>query len=247
MTRLFVSPFFSVSRPLTLAGLLVAAFGLAACAENRPLDGLTYPYDTRERHPILLSEAPVRLDVFPRSATGLDARQAADVRAYGAAFRADTMGAIQVAVPTVAGRPTAIVTTTARGVRANLAAAGVGARSVRWVEYDATSLGPQSPLLLSHAALTAGVPHACGDWPYDLAAGAGIESFRNEPYWNLGCATQSSLALQVADPVDLVRPRVEGPADTVKRVNDINALRAGQDPSTQYAVPAVSPSGTGNN
>ena len=234
-------------RPLALTGLFLAALGLGACAENRPLDGLTYPSDTRERHPILLSEAPVRLDVFPRSATGLDARQAADERAYGAAFRADTMGAIQVAVPTVAGRPTAIVTTTARGVRANLAAAGVGARSVRWVEYDATSLGPQSPLLLSHAALTAAVPHACGDWPYDLAAGAGIESFRNEPYWNLGCATQSSLALQVADPVDLVRPRVEGRADTVKRVNDINALRAGQDPSTQYAVPAVSPSGTGSN
>lgn len=225
---------------------LLCALGLAGCAETRPLDGLTYPYDTRERHPILLSEAPVLLDVFPRSAFGLDARQAADVRAFGTGFRADTMGAIQVSVPTVGGRPTSLVRTTAQGVRQNLAAAGVNARAVRWVEYDAGGLGPQSPLRLSHAALTASVPHACGDWPYDLAAGAGIESFRNEPYWNLGCATQSSLALQVADPVDLVRPRVEGRADTVKRVNDINALRDGKDPSTSYATPAESPSGGSN-
>lgn len=227
--------------------LLLATLCVAGCAENRPLDGLTYPSDVRVRHPIVLSEQPVRLDVFPRSAFGLDARQAADVRAFGANFRAQTMGAIQVDVPTVGGRPTPIVKTTARGVRQALLSAGVEPRAIRWAEYDASALGPQSPLSLTHAALTATVPHACGDWPYDLAAGAGIESFRNEPYWNLGCATQSSLAMQVADPVDLVRPRVEGPADTVKRVNDINALRAGRDPSTTYATEAASPtSGSGN-
>jgi len=40
---------------------------------------------------------------------------------------------------------------------------------------------------------------------------------------------------QVADPIDLVRPRAEGPVDTVKRTKDIEALRKDQDPSTKWA------------
>jgi pilus assembly protein CpaD len=42
------------------------------------------------------------------------------------------------------------------------------------------------------------------------------------------------VASQVADPVDLVRGRQETPPDTVRRTKVIDAVRQGQDPSTQY-------------
>ncbi|TCT07510.1 CpaD family pilus assembly protein [Aquabacter spiritensis] len=225
--------------PLGLAAVLCGCAG-----EPLPFDGTTYPQDYRVRHPILLSQQPARLAVIPRWAYGLDPRQADDVRAFGHAFRTETMGVIQVSVPVVAGRPTPLVKTNARAVRTALVGTGIDARNIRWSEYDATGLGPQSPLNLSFAKLTATVPHPCNDWPYDLAAGAGFESFQNEPYWNLGCASQTNLALQAADPLDLVRPRVEGPADTVKRVNDIQQLRTGNDPSTDYGPTAASASGS---
>ncbi len=42
------------------------------------------------------------------------------------------------------------------------------------------------------------------------------------------------LAAQVANPVDLVRPRTEGAIDVKKRTADIEALRKGEDPSTKW-------------
>ena len=58
--------------------------------------------------------------------------------------------------------------------------------------------------------------------------------FGNQPYRNLGCATQSNLARQVADPIDLARGRIETHGDTLRQVKDIQDLRDGKDPSTVY-------------
>ncbi len=235
---------------LTLGSLrwmpALLAVSLGACAtQTVSLDQPPYPSDYRVRHPIVLAERPTTLPVFARATTGLDSRQAEDVRAFGQAFRHDSMSTLLVSVPAVNGKPTSLVATTARQVRQVLMSAGVNPRMIQWQAYDATTLGPQSPLNLSFGQLTAAVPHACGAWPDDLAAGAGLEGFQNEPFWNLGCATQSTLALQAADPVDLVRPRVEGRSDLVKSVNDIQKLRTGEDPSTAYRKPAESPGSSG--
>jgi pilus assembly protein CpaD len=43
------------------------------------------------------------------------------------------------------------------------------------------------------------------------------------------------IAAQVANPLDLVRPRLEGPIDVAKRTKDIEALRKGEDPSTKWS------------
>ena len=74
----------------------------------------------------------------------------------------------------------------------------------------------------------------CGLWPQDLGVSNAKFNANNEPYWNLGCAMQSNVAAQVADPVDLVRGRSEGRVDTVRRMENIKKLRDGQDPSTSY-------------
>jgi pilus assembly protein CpaD len=59
----------------------------------------------------------------------------------------------------------------------------------------------------------------CGLWPQDLGVSDPKFNAGNDPYWNLGCAMQSNVASQVADPLDLVRGRSEGRVDTVRRMN----------------------------
>ena len=68
----------------------------------------------------------------------------------------------------------------------------------------------------------------------DEAGGRDLDTWHNRPYYNLGCSYQTMMAAQVADPIDLVRPRGEGPSDSVKRTKDIEALRKDQDPSTNW-------------
>ena len=77
----------------------------------------------------------------------------------------------------------------------------------------------------------------CGQWPHDLASGGNsIESWKNESYWNFGCATQSVLAAQVDDPRDFARARALGPSDVEMRLRAIEDVRNGQDPGTNWKV-----------
>lgn len=218
-------------RPLAL--LLLAA-GLGACSREPQVTGSIFPTDTRERHPIVLRDAPRSLDVFVgRAGGGLDPRQAEDVRVFAAEFRAKGRGGLVAQVPTGAGRDIA-ARDTLDGIRRALSQGGVPPRVLAVQTYPVQDPSLASPIRLTFASLQAQLPHDCGQWPEDL----GISNFRkntaNEPHWNFGCATQATLAAQVADPIDLVRARDEGRVDTVKRLNAITRIREGRDPSTQY-------------
>ncbi len=52
--------------------------------------------------------------------------------------------------------------------------------------------------------------------------------------WNHGCATQRNLAAMVDNPADLVQPRGETPAYTMRRTTVMEKYRAGSPPATQY-------------
>ena len=107
-----------------------------------------------------------------------------------------------------------------------------------WLEvsgYAVANPGLAAPIRLSFQRMEARVADQCGLWPQDLGVSSPLANLRNEPSWNLGCSTQATLAAQVADPVDLVRGRTEGRIDTVRRVKDIDQLRAGKDPSTKWS------------
>lgn len=216
-----------------LAGL-AGALALGACAAKGDLTASLAPDDIRERHPIVLRDAPRSLDVFVgRAGGGLDPRQADDVARFGADYRRGGRGGLVAEVPSGTGRDIA-ARDTLDGIRRALAQGGVapGALSVR--TYRAVDPYLASPIRLTYASLQAGLPHACGQWPED----AGVSSYRtdaaNGSLWNLGCATQANLAAQVADPLDLVRARGEGRLDTQKRMEAIKKLREGKDPSTLY-------------
>jgi pilus assembly protein CpaD len=206
--------------------LLTGGLLLSACSNTRPTQQAFAPDDFRDRHPIRLEHARQHVDVFGVSPV-LDARQRRDLVEFAKAQRERGQGAVEIATP--AGMPHVSVA----AIRAALAEGGLNG-PVRYTSYPVVAGAGSAPVRVSRATLTARVASQCGQWPADLAGGRNMETMHNRPYHNLGCAYQTMIAAQVADPVDLVRPRAEGPADLIKRTKDIEALRKDQDPSTKW-------------
>jgi len=112
-----------------------------------------------------------------------------------------------------------------------------GARGRTIVAPYPAGPNPVAPVRVSFVGLKASVADQCGQWPRDLAIGSGaVEDWSNKPYWNFGCAYQTALAAQVADPRDLVAPQGETPTDTLMRTRAIESLRKGQDPGTNWTL-----------
>jgi pilus assembly protein CpaD len=56
--------------------------------------------------------------------------------------------------------------------------------------------------------------------------------FENQPMYNLGCSSQRNLAAMVDNPADLVQPRAETPAYTMRRTTVVEKYRQGVSPAT---------------
>jgi len=221
-------------RPVGLGLILAAATMLGACANKGDLASTRAPIDVRERHPIVLRDAPRSLDVFVgRSGGALDARQAEDVSDFAREYRRSGKGGLVAQVPTGARRELA-AHDTLKGIRSALAHGGVPGTALSVRTYPVEDPELASPIRLTFASLQAGLPHDCGQWPADLGVSSMKGDMANEPYWNFGCSSQATLAAQVADPIDLVRSRGEGRPDIAKRMGAIAKIRDGKDPSTQY-------------
>ena len=227
----------SRSSPRRIGPALAAAAALGAvvggCAPDRIVTGSVYPRDFRERHPIVLADAPRSLDVFVTGAHGLDARHYRDVRAFADEARRTGQSGIAIQVPT-GTRNDAAVHHTFAATRAALAAGGVPAGALSVSTYVPAEPAVASPIRLTFARLQAKVASKCGLWPQDLGSSDVRFNANNEPYWNLGCALQTNVAAQVAEPVDLVRGRADSRIDTIRRTKAIQDLRQGKDPSTAY-------------
>lgn len=218
-----------------MAALGVLAALLSACQGDRATTGSIYPTDYRARHPIVLADGSRTLDIFVTGTGHLDPRQAADLDAFLLEYRRYGRGGLGVDLPRgVAPGLGAGVERTAAAIRRFAAENGVPPREMAFSGYNVANPGLASPIRLGFRRMEAHVADACGLWPQDLGAGSPAANFRNEPAWNLGCATQANVAAQVADPVDLVRGRPEGRIDTIRRVKDIGQLRDGKDPSTAW-------------
>ena len=191
----------------------------AACRlrADRTVTGSTYSPDYRQRHPMVLAEGarqPRRVRQCrerPRSASARGRRRFRDrVSALRprAAHGADAGRVRRRAwsAPDARSRP--------RGARDRRnSRCGYLAVST----YPVADPRAASAIRLSFQRLKAKVAGKCGLWPHDLGVSNMSGDFNNGPYWNQGCALQSNVAAQVADPVDLVRGRQEGRIDTLRR------------------------------
>lgn len=217
-----------------LACLALFAAPLGACSTvDRVSTASVVPHDYRARHPLVLANAPVTLEIFLPGADGkLDDRQRDDVKAFAAEYRNKGTGVIQILSPRGAGAE-ATAARTVQQIRAVLSKAGVKGY-VNEGTYPVVDPQLAAPVRMSFSGLQARTAEECGQWPEDLASGGSFQGMQNRPYYNFGCAYQQNLAAQIADPRDLVRPRTQDPADSQMRIRAIESVRRGEAPTTSW-------------
>ncbi|CUX26942.1 MULTISPECIES: CpaD family pilus assembly protein [Agrobacterium] len=203
---------------------LVAVAALAAgllqgCARD-PMTTNAIPDDYRTRHPITLSEAEHSLDI-PVAAgdSRLTTATADNVRGFAQNYASMSTGIINIQMPS--GSPnSATAARMAKQIRSTLSGAGVSPGKIMETRYAASPNGDAAPIRLSYVAVTA-MTGQCGQWPEDLSD----NTFANKNWYNFGCASQSNLAAQIANPMDLVGPRGMSPIDAERRAVVIDTYR----------------------
>jgi pilus assembly protein CpaD len=234
------------ARHWRLVALLAFGAPLAACSgADRIVTSSVEPPDIRARHPIELTRGRAGLDVIAEVRNGeIDARTRAQVRQFAGQYRLDGSGDIRIAVP--GGGPDEREARAALpGLRRALVAGG--ARGYVLIStYAIADPALAAPIRLSYATVVAHTRSRCGQWPNDLASGSSLNGWENKPYWNFGCASQQMLAAQTADPRDLIGPAADAAADSHMRGRAIDAVRAGKDPGTSWAVQNTNIGGLGN-
>jgi pilus assembly protein CpaD len=231
-------PIFTPQR-LRCALAAAAAAALAGCGVPYASSDPAFPGSFEERHPIVVAAAPTSVDVYPVGGA-LDQRSRANIRAFVERYRHYGSGAVTIQTP-AGTNPNSLAV---HEVRSALLAAGIRG-GVAIGAYLPPNDGAAPPVRVSFTGLKAIVPTPCGQWPEDLASGSSVEGWKNEPYSNFGCATQSTIAAQVDDPRDFVQPRAIGPSDVAMRTRAIVAVRNGQDPSTNWQNAVLTPIGGG--
>jgi pilus assembly protein CpaD len=229
-------PEVKVGRRAQAALRLLAAGALAGllsgCNHTEVAQRDPYPVDYRERHPITLKEGNRSVAVFiGRNRGGLSPSQRADVLAFAQQWRREATSGIIIDLPK--GGPTDhAAADSMREIHSIFAASGVPRNAVYVRNYTPAAESLAS-IKLNYSKLTA-TAGPCGLWPEDLGPSAGSGYDRNQPYWNLGCASQRNLASMVDNPADLVQPRGETPSYTARRSVAIDKYRQGQNPSGTY-------------
>jgi pilus assembly protein CpaD len=224
-------------RTLCLLGALIGLSGmLGACTDTSEDVAVTarIPDDYRQRHPIAIQETDRSVVIFVGHARGdLSASQRADVIGLGRIWVSEGTGAIVADVPVDTPNARAAASSF-REIKALLAASGVPPRGISVRHYH-----PDDPRMLPTIRLSypkiAAVAGPCGLWPENLGPSIKNPSyFENKEYYNFGCAYQRNMAAMIDNPSDLVQPRSETPAYTIRRTEGFDKYRKGETTATNY-------------
>ncbi len=220
---------------LALRAMIVvgAALFVCACNTDQQVAGVPdVPTDYRLRHPITISEADHTLELFIGANRGeLSATQRAEVLAFAQTWKHEATGGVVVDLPAGTSNERAAVEAM-RAIRSILAASGVPpdgivVRGYRPQSRNLATIRITYPKIGAQAG-------PCGLWPQDVGPSFNRNYSENQPPWNFGCANQRNLAAMVDNPADLVQPRAETPADTMRRTTVVEKYREGTSTATNY-------------
>ena len=225
------------SRALRLAATLLGlAVTLGACKTfDAPIVAAEpYPDDYRARHPIAVTEDDRSSGVFVGTGRGgMTAAQRADVMGMAQNWLREGTGAISIDMPTRTPNARA-AHETLREIQAMIAAAGVPPRAVNVRQYQPKDPRYMAAIRINYPKISA-TAGPCGLWPEDLGLSYKNTSlYENKSYYNFGCAHQRNLAAMIDEPSDLVQPRAETPAYTIRRSTAFEKYRKGQSTTTLY-------------
>jgi pilus assembly protein CpaD len=223
-------------RTLQRAGALIGlsvALGACSMAPEAIVTG-GVPDDYRLRHPIAITEANRSIVVFVgHGRGGLTASQRDDVAGLARTWVREGTGAVVADLPV--DTPNAKAASMTFGeIRSVFTAGGVPSQGITLHHYHPADPQAFAPIRLSYTkiAATAG---PCGLWPEDLGPNINNPAYNeNKPYYNFGCASQRNLAAVIDNPSDLVQPRSETPAYTIRRSEGFEKYRKGEPTATQY-------------
>jgi pilus assembly protein CpaD len=224
-------------RTLCLLGALIGISGtLGACTDINDDVAVTarIPDDYRLRHPIAIQETDRSVVIFVGHARGdLSASQRADVVGLGRIWVSEGTGAIVADVPVDTPNARAAASSF-REIQALLAASGVPPRGISVRHYHPDDPRTLPTIRLSYPKIAA-VAGPCGLWPENLGPSIKNPSyFENKDYYNFGCAYQRNMAAMIDNPSDLVQPRAETPAYTIRRTEGFDKYRKGETTATSY-------------
>ena len=223
---------------IALRAAAVAATALSVCACNTDQQATAVapdvPTDYRLRHPITLQESQRTLQLFIGSNRGeLNPTQRAQVLSFGLGWKRAATGGIVVERPVGTGNEQAASDSTPEIVSI-LAAAGLPPPSIVVQTYPAIG-SSVAPIRIGYPKIVAQVG-PCGLWPQDLGPNFSRDWVENRAPWNFGCAEQHNIAAMVANPSDLVQPRGETPAYTMRRATVLGNYAEGKATDTQYST-----------
>jgi pilus assembly protein CpaD len=218
-----------------LRAAAVVGYGLLVCGCNTDQQVTAVsstPPDYRMRHPITITEAARTMQIFIGSNRGaLTPAQRAEVLAFAQTWKNEATGGVLIDLPTGTANEQASAGAL-QEIQSILAASGVQPNSMMVRSYHAGA-ATMATVRITYPRIAAQAG-PCGLWPEDIGPSFNRDYYENQQYWNFGCANQRNLAAMVENPTDLVQPRAETPAYTMRRTQVVDKYRQGRSTATQY-------------
>lgn len=194
----------SAASRASLAFFIVITSTLAACSNGElALDDTYVPATHYERYPIEVTRGPVKMEISSKHGT-LNPAQINAISAVARTVRSSGSSRISILRPSGGGASGKV----AKETYQLLVHSGIAPGMIVQKTYPGSS---RAPVQLSYIRSVA-VTKECGDWSSDLS-----NTSANEPFPNLGCATQHNIAAMVVNPDDFVVPEPTAPALAASR------------------------------
>ncbi len=198
---------------LKFVSIVAGACALLSVAGCRGLDNYSARVlsDPEKNHAINFSSETETLYVeLPNGGGNLSHNQAADVRRFVERYKIESTGGIGIAAPRAMGGRFAIARSM-RQVEDIVSRAGIPRHAIHTQDYSGHNPEFGRALRLAYSRPVALPPH-CEDFSKDM----GVDRERLQTR-NFGCATQSNLALMVANSRDLTHPQQSAPRSSERR------------------------------